>query len=152
MATQTASHAVAHEAPRGFIRRCVFSLDHKVIGMQYLFLALVSVFVGMFLSLMVRAQLAFPEQMFPLYQRLFSDDTAGRLDYCGPQNFIPTVDTLYHNEGDGRFRDVSAASGITSVIPVSVAPGQTQLTVMPRLASSIASERVRPTTPCFAAV
>ena len=89
MATQTASHAVAHEAPRGFIRRWVFSLDHKVIGMQYLFLALVSVFVGMFLSLMVRAQLAFPEQMFPLYQRLFSDDTAARL--ASPDFYLTLV-------------------------------------------------------------
>ncbi len=41
-------------------------------------------------------------------------DTAGRRDYCGPQNFLPAVDTLYHNEGDGRFRDVSAAAGITA--------------------------------------
>ncbi len=41
-------------------------------------------------------------------------DTAGRLDYCGPQNFLPAVDTLYHNEGGGRFRDVSAEAGITA--------------------------------------
>jgi len=38
-----------HEAPTGFIRRYVFSLDHKVIGIQYWWLALVAVFVGMFL-------------------------------------------------------------------------------------------------------
>jgi hypothetical protein len=35
-----------------------------------------------------------------------------------------------------------------SMIGVSVKPGQTALTVMPVLASSTASDRVRPTTPC----
>ena len=36
-----------HQPPTGFIRKYVFSIDHKVIGIQYLFLALFSVFVGM---------------------------------------------------------------------------------------------------------
>ena len=31
-----------HQAPSGFIRRYIFSLDHKVIGIQYYFLALFS--------------------------------------------------------------------------------------------------------------
>ena len=39
------AHA-AHAAPQGFIRKYVFSLDHKVIGIQYYFLGLFSVFVG----------------------------------------------------------------------------------------------------------
>ena len=29
-----------HTAPTGFIRKYIFSLDHKVIGIQYYFLAL----------------------------------------------------------------------------------------------------------------
>ena len=33
--------------PQGFIRKYVFSLDHKVIGIQYYFLALFSVLLGM---------------------------------------------------------------------------------------------------------
>ncbi len=41
-------------------------------------------------------------------------DTSGRADYCSPQNFDPAPDVLYHNEGGGRFRDVSAESGITA--------------------------------------
>ncbi len=44
----------AHAAPQGFIRKWIFSLDHKVIGLQYFFLALVAVFTGMFLSLLMR--------------------------------------------------------------------------------------------------
>jgi len=49
-----------HQAPTGFIRKYVFSIDHKVIGIQYLFLALFSVFVGMALSLLMRLHLAWP--------------------------------------------------------------------------------------------
>src|SRR5580693_3775325 len=50
----------AHHAPQGFIRKWVFSLDHKVIGIQYYFLGLFSVFVGMFLSLMMRFHMVNP--------------------------------------------------------------------------------------------
>ena len=38
----------------------IFSLDHKVIGLQYFFLAFTAVFVGMFLSLLMRIRLAWP--------------------------------------------------------------------------------------------
>ena len=31
-----------------FLRRYIFSTDHKMIGQQYYFLALVSVFIGIF--------------------------------------------------------------------------------------------------------
>ncbi len=49
-----------HPAPTGFIRKYIFSTDHKVIGLQYYFLALTSVFVGMFLSLLMRIHLVWP--------------------------------------------------------------------------------------------
>src|SRR5438270_12293242 len=58
------AHAV-HHAPTGFIRRWVFSLDHKVIGIQYYFLALFSVFLGMFLSLLMRLHLVWPNMKLP---------------------------------------------------------------------------------------
>src|SRR6201998_3181666 len=62
------AHAVhAHAAPTGFIRKYVFSLDHKVIGLQYYFLALVAVFVGMFLSLFMRIHLVWPEANLPFF-------------------------------------------------------------------------------------
>ena len=56
----------AHAAPQGFIRKWVFSLDHKVIGLQYYFLALAAVFVGMFLSLLMRIHLIWPTLALPL--------------------------------------------------------------------------------------
>jgi cytochrome c oxidase subunit 1 len=49
-----------HQPPSGFIRKYVFSIDHKVIGIQYLCLALFSVFLGMALSLLMRLHLAWP--------------------------------------------------------------------------------------------
>ena len=68
MATRdlAAKEAHAHAAPQGFIRKWVFSLDHKVIGLQYYFLALVAVFVGMFLSLLMRIHLIWPTAVLPL--------------------------------------------------------------------------------------
>src|SRR6184192_1295913 len=61
-----AQDAHAHAAPQGFIRKYVFSLDHKVIGLQYYFLALAAVFVGMFLSLLMRIHLIWPNVSLPL--------------------------------------------------------------------------------------
>ena len=61
----TSPHIHAHAGPQGFIRKYVFSLDHKVIGLQYFFLALTAVFVGMFLSLLMRIHMIWPQAMIP---------------------------------------------------------------------------------------
>jgi cytochrome c oxidase subunit I len=55
-----------HKAPTSFIRKYVFSLDHKVIGKQYYGLALLSVFIGMVLSWLLRLHLAYPSWNIPL--------------------------------------------------------------------------------------
>jgi cytochrome c oxidase subunit I len=62
--TDQAAHA--HAAPQGFIRKYIFSLDHKVIGIQYILLALTAVFTGMFLSLLMRIHLIWPTASLPL--------------------------------------------------------------------------------------
>jgi cytochrome c oxidase subunit 1 len=64
MATSEVVHA--HAAPQGFIRKYIFSLDHKVIGIQYFFLALTAVWVGMILSLFMRIHLIWPNADIPL--------------------------------------------------------------------------------------
>jgi cytochrome c oxidase subunit I len=63
MATSEVVHA--HAAPQGFIRKYIFSLDHKVIGIQYFFLALTAVWVGMILSLFMRIHLIWPDANLP---------------------------------------------------------------------------------------
>src|SRR5438874_5808704 len=65
MATTATVHA--HAAPQGFIRKYIFSLDHKIIGLQYYFLALIAVFVGMGLSLLMRIHLIWPNANLPIF-------------------------------------------------------------------------------------
>jgi cytochrome c oxidase subunit 1 len=68
---------IAHHAPTGFIRKWIFSLDHKVIGIQYYFLALFSVFIGMFLSLLMRYHMVFPDAKVALFEKLWPTGAAG---------------------------------------------------------------------------
>jgi cytochrome c oxidase subunit 1 len=54
-----------HAPPQGFVRKHVFSLDHKVIGKQYYALALVAVLTGMVLSWLMRLHLGWPNLAIP---------------------------------------------------------------------------------------
>lgn len=38
-----------------------------------------------------------------------------RREYCGPETFAPSTLTLYHNDGGGRFTDVTARAGLTGL-------------------------------------
>src|ERR1700726_3450029 len=62
-----------HELP--FWRKYIFSVDHKIIGVQYAVSALVFLFVGFTLMMLMRWQLAYPGQPLPLFGRFFSDAT-----------------------------------------------------------------------------
>jgi cytochrome c oxidase subunit 1 len=66
-----------HHAPTGFIRRYIFSLDHKVIGLQYYFLALFSVFLGMSLSVLMRYHLIYPDAKVGWFEKLWPTGAAG---------------------------------------------------------------------------
>jgi cytochrome c oxidase subunit I len=59
------SQAVQQAAPTGFIRKHVFSLDHKVIGKQYYGLGLLAVLIGMVLSWLMRIHLVWPNTAIP---------------------------------------------------------------------------------------
>ena len=66
-----------HAPPRGFLRKHVFSLDHKVIGKQYYALALAAVFVGMALSWLMRIHLVWPNAPIPGLQWLSKTGAPG---------------------------------------------------------------------------
>ena len=50
-----------------FLRRCLFSTDHKVIGQQYFFLSLAAVLAGAWLSLLMRIHLVWPKAAIPFF-------------------------------------------------------------------------------------
>jgi len=57
----------------GFWRRYVFSTDHKTIGIQYGISALIFLFFGFSLMMMMRWQLAYPGQAIPILGGLLPD-------------------------------------------------------------------------------
>src|SRR3954469_7590622 len=66
-----------HGPPTGFIRKYIFSIDHKIIGIQYLLLALFSVFLGMLMSVLMRLKMTWPEHSFALLAWLFPQGAPG---------------------------------------------------------------------------
>jgi hypothetical protein len=49
---------------------------------------------------------------YRLDRDLWCSKFAGHKSYCGPTLYPAEVDTLYHNNGDGTFSDVSEAAGV----------------------------------------
>src|SRR5690242_1411205 len=82
-------HETAHaarQAPTSFIRKHVFSLDHKVIGKQYYGLALVAVLVGMFLSWLMRIHLGWTNFAIPGLHLLSANGAPG--DVMTPEYYL----------------------------------------------------------------
>jgi cytochrome c oxidase subunit 1 len=77
----TTSHAADNHGSSGhdqsFLRKYVFSTDHKVIGIQYGVTALIFLLVGFFLVLLMRWQIAFPEEPMPVFGTLFGGRMPG---------------------------------------------------------------------------
>ena len=71
------THVAHHAPPTGFIRKYVFSLDHKVIGEQYYGLALLAVLIGMVLSWFMRIHLGWTNAAIPGLQLLSKDGAPG---------------------------------------------------------------------------
>ena len=61
----TAHAAHAHHDDRSFIQKYIFSTDHKIIGIQFLFLSLFFLLVGGLLAMLIRWQLAYPGKPMP---------------------------------------------------------------------------------------
>jgi cytochrome c oxidase subunit I len=63
----------SHDHHLGFWRAYIFSVDHKVIGIQYALTSFFFLLFGFFLMLLMRWQLAYPDQPMPLGW-IFGDD------------------------------------------------------------------------------
>src|SRR5580700_7220064 len=73
----SAAPAVVHGPPTTFLSKHVFSLDHKVIGLQYYTLALFAVVVGMVLSWLMRIHLGWTNAAIPGLQALSPNGAPG---------------------------------------------------------------------------
>ena len=62
-----------------FVRRYVFSTDHKVIGRQFLFTALAFFTLGGTLAMLMRTQLAWPWKEIPIFGKLLYGSTGNIL-------------------------------------------------------------------------
>jgi cytochrome c oxidase subunit I len=80
------AHAGQHAAPTSFIRKHVFSLDHKVIGKQYYGLALAAVLIGMFLSWLMRLHLGWTNLAIPGLHLLTKNGAPG--DVMTPEFYL----------------------------------------------------------------
>jgi cytochrome c oxidase subunit 1 len=66
------SHAHATHGPElSFLRKYIFSEDHKIIGIQFLFSGLIFLLLGGGLALLVRLQVGYPDGNFPIIGRWF---------------------------------------------------------------------------------
>src|SRR6267143_1993341 len=89
-----------HELP--FWRKYIFSVDHKVIGIQYAVTALVFLFFGFSLMMMMRWQLAYPGQPFPVIGNLLGEAAmpggaaqSGWTSYPPLADIAPTGQTMW---------------------------------------------------------
>jgi cytochrome c oxidase subunit 1 len=69
---EVTNHDVNHE-DLGFWRKYIFSIDHKVIGIQYAFTSLFFLFFGFCLVMLMRWQLAFPGEPLPIIGAIFGE-------------------------------------------------------------------------------
>ncbi len=65
---EPAAHVEAHEL--SFLRKYIFSTDHKIIGIQFLLMSFVFLLFGGLMAMMIRWQLGFPERPLPAGQLL----------------------------------------------------------------------------------
>ena len=65
---EPAAHTEAHEL--SFLRKYIFSTDHKIIGIQFLLMSFVFLLFGGLMAMMMRWQLGFPDRPLPAGQLL----------------------------------------------------------------------------------
>ena len=66
-----------HELPESFIKRWIFSTDHKVIAKQFIWAGLIFLAFGGTLAMMIRWQWAYPGEKVPILGDLFLSHQGG---------------------------------------------------------------------------
>src|SRR5579884_4011587 len=94
--TQTAP--VTH----GFLRRYLFTTDHKTIGRRYFFLSLAAVLVGAWLSLLMRIHLVWPNAAIPFLGEIKPENYLAYLTLHGTLMVFFVLSTVPQN-GFGTF-------------------------------------------------
>ena len=82
------SHVATHHE-LGFVRKYIFSTDHKVIGVQYMITAMFMAIIGGLLSMLMRYQLAWPQAISPMMAKLFPVSYNGGV--MAPEFYISLV-------------------------------------------------------------
>ncbi|MBI4465323.1 MAG: cbb3-type cytochrome c oxidase subunit I [Acidobacteria bacterium] len=77
-----------HE-PTGFLRRYIFSTDHKIIGIQYFLTAMAVAVVAGLLAMLMRLQLAWPDVSRPWLEKIFPEAMAGGV--MNPEFYLALV-------------------------------------------------------------
>ena len=79
MTAGTTTHVTHADPELGFLRRYIFSTDHKIIGIQFIFSGLIFLFIGGALALLVRLQLAWPTGDLPHVGKWYPPNWGGRM-------------------------------------------------------------------------
>jgi cytochrome c oxidase subunit I len=97
--TAHAGHHEAHHPKETFVSKYIFSMDHKMISRQFLITGIVMGFIGMFMSVLFRLQLAWPDQTFPFLETILGKwGKGGRIDagfYMGLVTIHGTIMVFY---------------------------------------------------------
>eukprot|EP01052_Picozoa_sp_SAG31_P084794 SAG31_NODE_45164_length_260_cov_0.621118_1_plen_78_part_10 len=73
MSAHAEEHAVddhGHHHKETFVTKYIFSTDHKMISKQYLITGLFMGIIGIAMSILMRMQLAWPEEPFVIFEML----------------------------------------------------------------------------------
>jgi cytochrome c oxidase subunit I len=87
------AHDHGHHEHVGFLKTYIFSIDHKIIGIQFLFLGLIFLVVGGLLAMLIRWQLAYPSD--PNYPVPILGQLMGWSGGIMPHDFYNMVFTMH---------------------------------------------------------
>ncbi len=89
--TTTETEPTVETRRPGFVRRYIFSVDHKVIGLQFLFSSLIWMAVGGLLAMAIRWQLAWPWTEVPILGAWLFESEGGQI----PPEFYTMLFTMH---------------------------------------------------------